>query len=247
MKPPSPCTGSMITRRDRLGADDGHQHALERLPALLDRRRFAQAHAVGVRERRAVDLGREWAEGLFERCLAGERERHQRAAVVAALEGDDRLAAGGGARDLDRILDALGAAVRQDRFARPVDRHGSVEALGQLDIWLIGADQRREVQQLGGLRLDGGDHLGRAVAGVEHADPADEIDQRIAIHIGHQRAAGAFDSDLMGFVQAVRHGRLAPCDQLARARARDWRANADAASDRRGHTASSTLAFHGAG
>ena len=40
----------------------------------------------------------------------------------------------------------------------------------------------------------------RAVAGVEHADPADEIDQGIAIYIGHERATRAFDSDLMGFV-----------------------------------------------
>jgi hypothetical protein len=103
------------------------------------------------------------------------------------------------------------------------------------------------VQQLGGLRLNGGDNLGWAVAGVEHADPADEINQGIAIHIGYQRAAGAFDSDLVGFVQAIRHRRLAPCNQLARARPRDWRANADAASDRRSHAASSTLAFHGAG
>jgi len=45
----------------------------------------ADGALVGVWERCAVDLGSEWAEGLLESGLAGERKRQQRAAMVAAL------------------------------------------------------------------------------------------------------------------------------------------------------------------
>src|SRR5438093_13030042 len=97
------------------------------------------------------------------------------------------------------------------------------------------------MQQFRGLRLDRRDNRGWAVAGVEHADPADEIDEGVAVHIGHQRALGALDGDLVSFVEAIRYSGLAAGDEFARARAGDCGANADAASDRRGHTASSTL------
>src|SRR5947208_2180093 len=100
------------------------------------------------------------------------------------------------------------------------------------------------MQQFRGLRLDRRDDLGRAVAGVEHADPTDKIDEGVAVHIGHQRALSALDSDLVGFVEAIGHGSLAAGDEFARARAGDCGANADAASDRRVHTASSALSSY---
>ena len=84
---------------------------------LLQRRdRVVARHApVRVRRRRAVDLGRERPEALLVRLdLGRQRHRHQRAAVEAAVERDDRRPAGLGARDLDGVLDRLRAGVEED-------------------------------------------------------------------------------------------------------------------------------------
>ena len=48
--------------------------------------------------------------------LAGERERQIGPPVEAVLEGDDAGAFRRGARDLDRVLDRLGAAIDQQRL-----------------------------------------------------------------------------------------------------------------------------------
>ena len=68
--------------------------------------------AVRVRRRRAVDVGRERAEALLVRTtFAVIAMRQDRAAVEGAVEDDDAGPAGRGARDLDRVLDRLGARV----------------------------------------------------------------------------------------------------------------------------------------
>src|SRR5205085_10117790 len=71
-------------RSDGLGGDLRRERALERL------QRVARGDpAVLVRERDAVDLGREWPEpGLVGMRLRGEREREKRAAVESSLEAD---------------------------------------------------------------------------------------------------------------------------------------------------------------
>src|SRR4030095_16064159 len=82
-----------------------------------------------VRERNAVDLGSEGSEARLVRVrLRGERQREQRAAVEAALEPDHGRAAGVRARELDRVLDGLGARVEERRLRRLAQRRKLAEA-----------------------------------------------------------------------------------------------------------------------
>ena len=119
MNPPSPWTGSRTIAATVSAATDGRERALERRERVLGR-----DAAVGVRERHAVDLGRERPEArLVGVHLRGEREREQRAAVEGAVEGDHRRAARVGARELDGVLDRLGAGVEERGLDRARDRH----------------------------------------------------------------------------------------------------------------------------
>ena len=122
MKPPSPWTGSRITAATVAGSTWARKSCSSAAIAVV-----GGDPAVRVRRRRAVDLGRERPEALLVGLdLAGQRHRHQRAAVEAAVEGDDRRAAGRGAGDLDRVLDGLGAGVEEDRLL--VGRRGRARA-----------------------------------------------------------------------------------------------------------------------
>jgi hypothetical protein len=51
--------------------------------------------------------------------LAGQRHAHEGPAVEAAAKGDDGIAAGGDAGDLDRVLAGLGAGGDEDRLLLP--------------------------------------------------------------------------------------------------------------------------------
>ncbi len=99
---------------DRLHHDRGH--GLGRRPASRTRARSdlsaestsSPRYSCGIRH--AVDLGRERAEARLVRVrLRGHRHREQRAAVEGALERDHRGPLRVGARELDRVLDRLGA------------------------------------------------------------------------------------------------------------------------------------------
>ena len=89
------------------------------------RHRFRRHHALesvlqqrrGLAIRHAVDIARERLEACLIRMrFAGERECQQRAPVEGVFEADHRRAAGVSARDLDGVLDRLGAAVQQQRL-----------------------------------------------------------------------------------------------------------------------------------
>ena len=97
--------------------------------------------AVAVGVGRAVDLGREGPEaGLVGVDLGGEGQGQQRAPVEAVLERDHRRPAGGGARDLDRVLHRLRAGVHEHRLLREGARHERVQPLGQAHVALVGRD-----------------------------------------------------------------------------------------------------------
>ena len=114
-------------RRDRLGGDLRRERALER----SERVRGRDA-AVLVRERNAVDLRRERAEPRLVRMrLRRQRQREQRAPVEGALEADHRRPAGVGARELDAVLDRLGAGVEEGRLRRPAERREREQPLGE--------------------------------------------------------------------------------------------------------------------
>src|SRR6185295_7230460 len=75
----------------------------------------APRRTIGVRETRAVDLGGRRAEALAQGLVAAvEGEAEERAAVKAVVERDHRPPPRVAARELDRVLDRLGAAIEED-------------------------------------------------------------------------------------------------------------------------------------
>ena len=108
MKPPSPSCGS-----NTIAATCSAATCVRACARAVPARRSRGDAAVGVRERRAVDLGRERPEpGLVRMRLGRHRHRQQRAAVEAALERDHGGAARVQPRDLDGVLDGLGAGLK---------------------------------------------------------------------------------------------------------------------------------------
>ena len=167
-----------------------------------------------VWKRRMVDLGGVGAEARFIWIdLAGQRERHHRAAVKAAGEGDHRRAAGGDARDLDGGLDRLGAGRHQDGLVRSLARRERIQFFAERDIGLVGRDLETGVGDLVELRAHGLEHVAIAMAGVEHGDSAREIDVAAPVAVPEERVFGALDEDRMHHRHAARDGGLAPFDQ----------------------------------
>ena len=160
-------------RGDRLGGDLRRERPLER------GERVARGDpAVLVRERDAVDLGRERPEPrLVGMRLRREREREERAAVEAALEGDHRRPARVAARELDRVLDGLGARVEERGLDRAGERRESRQPLGVLDVDLVRDDREVGVEEACRLLLHGRDDARVGVADVEAADAAREVDE----------------------------------------------------------------------
>jgi hypothetical protein len=167
-------------RRDRLGIHRGSEEPLEvgsvGGAAALDRAvRSVVPVTVGIGD--PVDLRRERAESLLVRHhLRGECHRQVGSAAEPVFETDDRRPPGEGPRDLHGILDRLGAGVDQEGALVVGARRNAVEPLGQLDIWLIGRDGETHMGEAVELSPDGLDHTGMAVAGVDYADSAAEID-----------------------------------------------------------------------
>jgi ParB family chromosome partitioning protein len=160
-----------------------------------------------VRERNVEHVRHHGAEArLVGLHLAGQRHAHEGAAVESAGEGDDGRAAGRGARDLDRVLDRLGAGGDEDGFLPEVARHGLVEALGQPHVIFIGHDLMAGVGEVVELVLDGGDHLGVAVAGVDHGDAGSEVDVAPALHVPDLGILGALGVDLRRDADTARDG-----------------------------------------
>ena len=135
---------------------------------------------------------------LLLRLGAGERERAHGAAVECAQERDDVLAAGVVAGQLERALDGLGAGVAVEELVRPGHgRHGG-EPLGQIGQRLVVEIGAGDVDQLGGLLLDGGDHLGMAVAGGDHGDARGKVEKLVAVHVFDADAAAALGHQRIG-------------------------------------------------
>ena len=130
-------------RRDLLG-----RHLRdEELPQLGERGARVGA-AVVLREGRAVDLGRERPHPDLVRVRArGERHRQQRAAVEGALEGDHGGSLGVEPRELDGVLDRLGAGVEEGGLGGPAERRALEQPLGELDVGLVGNDREVGVRK----------------------------------------------------------------------------------------------------
>jgi hypothetical protein len=167
MKPPSPITGSITAHASDAGftllARKRAKSAMPRATNVLLRHAARAAQRVG--DGKAVDLGSERAEAVaVRRGLGGEREREQRAPVEAGIERQHRGPPGGAARDLDRVLDRLGAAVeeRGARLAR--DRRDPAQRARQRHVGLVRRHHEARVLEPVELLAHPGEHAPRAVA-----------------------------------------------------------------------------------
>ena len=151
--------------------------------------------AVRVRRRRAVDVGRERAEALLVDELRGHRHRQVRAAVEGAVEDDDAGSAGRGARDLDGVLDRLGARVTSRIFCRRRAGPELVEPPADLDVRLVDPDHEALVQVAVDLLVDRRDDGRVAVAEVLAGDAAGEVEVLAALGVPDPRAPGARDDE----------------------------------------------------
>src|SRR5258708_6025135 len=147
--------------------------------------------AVGIGERNTVDVAGERLEaGFIGMRLAGQRHGEKRAAMEGVLETDDGGALGVDAGDLDGVFDGFGARVDKDSFLREVTRREGVEFFRDGDVPFIRSDREAEMQVLLELLADGGEDARRAVADVEAADSASEIEIAIAVDVFDDRAIG---------------------------------------------------------
>ena len=128
---------------------------------------------------------------LLLRLGRGQRERAHGASVERAEEGDHVLPLGVIARQLQRALDRFGAGVAVVNAMRPGHRRNLRQARGQRDHALVVKIRARHVDQFGRLLLNGGDHVGMAMAGRSHGDAGGKIEELVAVNVGNDDAASA--------------------------------------------------------
>ena len=149
-----------------------------------------------------------------------------------ALERDHALALRVEPRELDRVLDRLGARVEERAARLAADRRQRAEPLGELDVALVRNDREVRVEEAVDLLGDRRDDAGMVVADVRHADAADEIDERVAVDVRDRRSAGAIGDDRLVNDERMRDGTLLAREDLAAARARNLRPDLDHAGRR---------------
>ena len=115
--------------------------------------------------------------------------------MEASLERDDRRPSRVCARELDRVLDRLGARVEEGGFRLPGDRRGVDETLGEGDVHLVRDDREVRVHELRCLLGDRLDHPRVSVPDVEAADAAGEIEERVAVDVRERRSLAVVDHD----------------------------------------------------
>jgi hypothetical protein len=135
--------------------------------------------------------------------------------VESVLETDDGRALGVGAGDLDGVFDGFGAGVEKDGFLWKISGSEGVQLFRDGDVALVRSDGEAEMQVFLELRLNRSDYAGRAVANVEAADAAGEIEIAIAVDVFDGGAVGARGEDGRGVRRTARNGGFAAGHQGA--------------------------------
>ena len=112
--------------------------------------------------------------------------------MEGTAEGDDATATGGGAGNLDGVLDGFGTRGDEDGLPGTVDGHDLVETLGQTHIAVIGGDLVAHVRELLELLARSPDDLGMAMAGVDDGNAGRKVDVAAAFGVPEFRVAGTF-------------------------------------------------------
>jgi hypothetical protein len=208
----------------------GREVRLERLfeePHVQLRERFLIAprheRPVRIRIRQVRDARHGGAHERQARVLRLPGRGHRRigAAVERVLERHDPFAPRRDARDLHRVLDGLGAAVREDALRRdgvPLGlRIDAVELLREAHVRLVGHRLRAHVRVLLELLLHGRDDVGMLVPEVERADAGDEVEVALPLGVEDLRSGGASDHHWRAGMQPLGDVPLAErADLLAR-------------------------------
>ena len=148
---------------------------------------------------------------LLLRLRRRQRQRAHGASVEGAEERDHLLPLSVVARQLQRSLDRLGARVAVVNLVRPFHgrdlRQSLAPSCTMRFVIEVGA---RHVNQLGRLLLDGGNHLGMAVAGRGHRNAGSEIEELVAVHVFDDAAAAALRDQRIGARVRRRNVTLVP-------------------------------------
>ena len=145
--------------------------------------------------------------------------------MEGALERDHRRALGVEPRELDGVLDSLGAGVEEDGLGVSAERRALEQPLRELDVGLVGNDREVRVGEARHLLGDRLDHARVRVSDVEATDAAREVDEDVPVNIGERRAATFLRHDREHDRLGVRDHALLARQDLSRAGARDRRAD----------------------
>lgn len=121
--------------------------------------------------------------GFVRYYLAGKRQRHHRPAMKAARKRDNSVAPGKLPRDLNRVLNGLGARCQEDGFLGRIARRDVVDACRECDIHVVGRDLETGVAETLQLGSDGGDDSGMIVARIANGDAGSKIDVTASLYI----------------------------------------------------------------
>jgi hypothetical protein len=172
--------------------------------------------AANAGEGRVVDHRDQGPEaGTLLHLRVGEAQRTHGAAVECALEGDDPGPMGVIAGQLDRALHRFRAGVRQEDARLLPERRDRREALHELEVARLVEVSRGDVDEPVGLLLDGGHDLGMRVAGRADGDAGREVEEAVAVDIGHDGAGPGLGDQRIGTRQRGAGDGLVALDDLA--------------------------------
>ena len=122
---------------------------------------------------------------------SGERKSAHGAPVESSEEGDDVLPAGVIAGQLQRALDGFRSGISIIEAMGSGHGRNGREAFGQRHHVFVIKVGAGDVDQLGGLFLDGGDYFGMAMSGRNHGNAGGKVQKLVSIYIFYAHAAAA--------------------------------------------------------
>ena len=158
--------------------------------------------------------------------FAGQRHGEQRAAVKGVFKTDDRGSLGVHAGDLDGVFDGFRAGIKKNGFFRELAMGTSAFSFSASgNIGFVGSDTKAEVQNLSSCARIAELNARRAMADVEAADAAGEIDVAVTVYVFNQCAFGPCGENRRGIGGSTRDGSFATRHQRVRLRTGNFRAN----------------------
>jgi len=124
---------------------------------------------------------------------------------------------------LDGTLDRLGARVGEEDASSLLERRDARQVLGQLQVAGLVEVGGGDVDQPIGLRLDRLDHLRVAMAGRADRDAGGEVQEAVAVHVGHDTAVAGLGHERIGPSQAGADDRVVAGDEGLGTRPRQLR------------------------